>query len=161
MCYALFVIFLSRARCTSICIEWNFETVTGKRSLLKTHFFMIINDKYLNFTYSFYTLSCIQYCSNITAISFCCLTNRYWFKKNKITPMLYTEYTTKHSAACRDVAINSTSGTWLSFNLSVVYQIWYNGNGSGLVIQVSWVRVPLWVSNFHFVILALRSLQLE
>ena len=54
-------------------------------------------------------------------------------------PMSYkynTEYTTKHSAVCYDIAMNSTSKTWLSFNLSIVYQIWWpNGNGSGLAIQ--------------------------
>ena len=41
--------------------------------------------------------------------------------------MLYNynaEHTTKHSAACYDVAINSQSKTWLSFNLSMVYQFW-------------------------------------
>ena len=53
--------------------------------------------------------------------------------------MLYdynTEYTTKPSVACYDVDINSKIKVWLSFNLSIVYQIsWPNGNGSGFAIQ--------------------------
>ena len=58
-------------------------------------------------------LSCIQYCSHITSISFCSLTSIYWLN-NKITPTLYnhnTAYTTKKSVACYDMAIDSTSKT--------------------------------------------------
>ena len=34
-----------------------------------------------------------------------------------------TLYTTKHDATCYDADINSTGKTWLTFNLSIVYQV--------------------------------------
>ena len=52
----------------------------------------------------------------------------------------YSKYTTKHSVACNDVYINSTSKSLLSFNLLIVYYIlWPNGNGSDFEIQGSCV----------------------
>ena len=38
---------------------------------------------------------------------------------------------------------------------------WPNGFDTRLVIQGSWVRIPLWARLFHFVILGFRSLQLD
>ena len=79
----------------------------------------------------------VQYCGHIASVSFCCLIKRYW-SNSRMIPMLYnykTEYTTKHSVACYDVAINSTSKTRLSFNLSIVNKIWWPyGDDSGLGI---------------------------
>ena len=50
----------------------------------------------------------------------------------------------------------------LSFKLSVVCKIWRPyGLVNRLVIQGSWIRVPLWTRIFHFVILGFRSLQPE
>ena len=88
-------------------------------------------------------------------------------KMKSISYNYNTEYTTKwiHSLAWYDVAINSTIKPvfcWLSFKLLFVCQIWWpNGLGTRLVIQRSWVRVPLWTRIFHFVILGFRSLQPE
>ena len=56
--------------------------------------------------------------------------------------------------ALRGIVINSTSETWLCFNLPIVYQIWWPyGNRSWLAIKRFWVRVLVWVRIFHFVIL--------
>ena len=102
-------------------------------------------------------------------MSFCCLTERYW-SNSKMTSISYnynTEYTTKwkHSLAWYDVSINSKIKTCIllyKFKLSFVCKIWRpNGLGTRLVIQGSWVRVPLWTRIFHFVIVGFRSLQPE
>ena len=57
--------------------------------------------------------------------------------------MLYNynaEYTMKHSAACYDVAINSTSKIRLSFNLAIVYQIWYLIE----MVVAKWMKWSIW-----------------
>ena len=81
----------------------------------------------------------------------------YW-SNSKAIHMLYdynTEHITKHSAMCYDEDINSTGKPLLSSNLSIVYQVsWPNSYGGGFSIQGSWVRIPLWVKFFYFVILA-------
>ena len=49
-----------------------------------------------------------------------------------------TEYMTKHSAACCDLEINNTGKTWLSFHLSIVYQVsWPNDNSNDFTIYES------------------------
>ena len=64
---------------------------------------------------SVFILSCDQYCSYMKLMSFCCLTNIYWWN-SKMTPISYdydTEYMAKweYSLAWYDVAINSTMKT--------------------------------------------------
>ena len=87
---------------------------------------------------SVFILSGIQYCRYMKWMSFFCLANIYC---SKLTPILYDYNIIK---------------------LAIVYQIWLlNGLGTRRVIQGSWVRIPLWASIFHFVILGFRSLQPE
>ena len=111
--------------------------------------------------------ACTRDCNFIIWVSFCCLSKWYW-SNSKMTSILYNLNTELNArqVAWYHVAINSTQWKpwvyWLRFKLSIVYHIWWpDWYCAILVMQGSWVRVPLWARIFHFVILSFRSLQLE
>ena len=64
-----------------------------------------------------------------------------------------------NSVACYDVDLNTTAKTWLSFNLSIVYQVsWPNGYGCRTQFKGPSTAVG---KNLSFWNYRFRSLQLE
>ena len=88
----------------------------------------------------------VLFFSQMASASFCGLTNIY---------------TTKFYATRYDADINNTGKICWSLNLLTVHQVsWPNWYGSSVIIQVSWVEVPLWANTFLLWNVYLRSLQL-